>query len=71
MSGSAPMNKDEKQEIKSEKLIEAPKKRKKRKKSKKAGSKVIIDSLGSLPVDDLRRLLLGAKVKITIKFPKE
>ena len=55
-----------------EELIQQPKKRKKKKnKRDKSGSKVIIDSLGSLPVDDLRRLLLGAEVQITIKFPKE
>ena len=52
-----------------------PKKRKRSKRfnklAKESGSKVILDSLGSLPVDDLRRLLLGSEVHITIKFPKE
>jgi hypothetical protein len=56
--------------------IEKKSKKRKRSKVKKhkeveAGSKVILNSLGSLPVDDLRRLLLGAEVHITIKFPKE
>jgi len=37
----------------------------------KSGSEVIIDSISSLPIDDLRRLLLGAEVHPTIKFPKE
>jgi len=71
MSSTASVDGDKKAEIKSEATIETSKKRKKKKKLKKAGSKVIVDSLGSLPVDELRRLLLGAEVQITIKFPKE
>jgi len=48
-----------------------PKKRNKKSKKSNTGSKVLMKSLKSLPIDDLRRLLLGAEVHITIKFPKE
>ena len=59
-------------DTKEEKKSKKKKREKKQKESvKESGSKVIIDSLGSLPVDDLRRLLLGSEVHITIKFPKE
>jgi hypothetical protein len=32
---------------------------------------VLSQTLGAMPIDDLRRLLLGAEVNISIKFPKE
>ncbi len=52
------------------------KKRKKRKakkeiENKKLSSEIITDTLSALPIDDLRRLLLGTKIHITIEFPKE
>ncbi len=46
------------------------KKAKKEKNSLKAESGVIFDTLSSLPVENLRELLAGARVNINIKFPK-
>ncbi|MBD3793187.1 MAG: hypothetical protein IE889_03370 [Campylobacterales bacterium] len=36
-----------------------------------AGSELLAHTLGAMPVDELRRFLRGAKVHITIKFPKD
>ena len=46
------------------------KKSKKIKKSSEVESGVIFDTLSSLPVENLRELLAGARVNINIKFPK-
>jgi hypothetical protein len=57
--------------------LEKKTKKKKKKKAKKSidnpklSSEVITDTLRAMPIDDLRRLLLGTKIHITIEFPKE
>ncbi|SFV50856.1 Highly acidic protein [hydrothermal vent metagenome] len=63
-------------------LVETPKKVKKKKKKKykmvkksedseKLSSELITETLSAMPIDDLRRLLLGTKIHITIEFPNE
>jgi len=49
---------------------EKKKKSKKEKKSSELESGVLFDTLASLPVENLRELLAGARVNISIKFPK-
>jgi hypothetical protein len=71
MTSSPPITGKEIVKLQSETVNKEPKKKKKKKYKRRAGSQVVLESLSSLPVDDLRRLLLGAEVHITIKFPKE
>ncbi len=59
---TAPVIENEKKEKK--------KKSKKEKKSSELESGVVFDTLASLPVEKLRELLAGARVNISIKFPK-
>ncbi len=68
--------------VKSEEQVEEKKKKKKEKKEKVSNSgknevtqsntaDVLAATLGQLPVEDLRKLLRGATVNITIQFPNE
>jgi hypothetical protein len=71
MTSSPPITGKEIVKLQSETVNKEPKKKKKKKYKRRAGSQVVLESLSSLRVDDLRRLLRGAEVHITIKFPKE
>ena len=54
------IDKDKREKVKSE-----------NNKTDKVVKKVFKDTVGSLPIEELRQLLRGTKIHITIEFPKE
>ncbi|MBU1668109.1 hypothetical protein KKC13_06785 [bacterium] len=54
-----------------EEKVEKKKKSKKVKEHSKLNSDVSLETLANLPVESLRKLLAGARVNISIKFPKD
>ena len=61
---------DKTTEVKKEAKKEEKKKAKKEKSSSDIESTVLVETITSLPIEKLRELLAGARVNISIKFPK-
>lgn len=71
MTTSAPaMLLNDEKEVASPVKVEKKKKSKKSKSSSELHSDILLETLTSLPIESLRELLSGAKVNISIKFPK-